>query len=1011
MLLEKIKRITAMFGITDPDPDDVATPSDEPAHHDDKDQGRPHKEGLKEILRARAKLATAGKHESRDESGRELPSKVTGFKEWLAGVAASVRGHPDNVSFSQEDVFLPRSGKPELYDRFSDYLPWTVFDGDRDLFWIEGTKSGESEGLGFMLELNPQTGSNEAMANYLAGMTRLPAPNGASIQVSLFASPQIEHVMDYVRSSTVTPTQADEMQAEGRAGAPTAEQAKAMQSMAEKMEEYFIKGTIDPLFSNFNYRFKDYRVVLSGFWPTKDPENVTTLEKVVAFREQVISTLNQYYLYSHTLKAEDLLHLTSLLLNPHRMYQRDWPTRHYDSNKELRYQVIDRDTAINIDESSITFSGEADKSDAVTVRMMSATTYPPSITLNKMKELLGSNGNDRTQYTGPVLITAGFSFLDYEASKQNVQLRAARAQQNAESPLARYLPSLVDTASDWKLLQDAYDTGLGSVKMYHQVMIFGSPETIDDAEQAAKSIWREAGFELQRDRYIQVQGMLASMPMCFGPLLQRDMKLAQKLSTMTSYNAANLLPLIAEWKGTGPRSGENKPTPQIVVGGRHGQVMPVDIFANPGGNFNACVIGKSGSGKSFTLNMMVTRTLACAGRAWIFDIGGSYKKLCDRFGGQYLEFSPESEISLNPFSIVTDLDEDISMLKGVLARMIKPTEQMTDYEMAQLEQHVRSVFVDAALAHQSGQQELPYPSIEDLAMSLINNCSSGGPNPLGADPEWQTTIANKTYEERRALCDPRVSDMGRCLIPYTSDGTYGKWFTGTANINFSSNLVVLEMEHLAAKPELRAVVLMLLMYLISQEMYLGRRDLPKVMLVDEAWDLLRSGATATFIEGLFRKARKYGAAIITATQSVNDYEASPASRAALENADWMFLLAQKPESIEALARTGKLLLDDGMKRDLKSVRRDGQRYSEIFIKCSDVPPTVGRLFADPYSALMGTTTAHEVQMIEDLQAQGFSLDQSINAILASRGKLRAGGARAQLADVIEVDEVAGIPER
>jgi hypothetical protein len=50
-------------------------------------------------------------------------------------------------------------------------------------------------------------------------------------------------------------------------------------------------------------------------------------------------------------------------------------------------------------------------------------------------------------------------------------------------------------------------------------------------------------------------------------------------------------------------------------------------------------------------------------------------------------------------------------------------------------------------------------------------------------------------------------------------------------------------------------------------------------------------------------------------------------------------------------------------------------------------------------------------MIEDLQAQGFSLDQSINAILASRGKLRAGGARAQLADVIEVDEVAGIPER
>jgi len=59
--------------------------------------------------------------------------------------------------------------------------------------------------------------------------------------------------------------------------------------------------------------------------------------------------------------------------------------------------------------------------------------------------------------------------------------------------------------------------------------------------------------------------------------------------------------------------------------------------------------------------------------------------------------------------------------------------------------------------------------------------------------------------------------------------------------------------------------------------------------------------------------------------------------------------------------------------------------------------------------LIGTTTAHEVQMIEDLQAKGLTLDQAINAILASRGKLPAGGTRSTPAEVLEADEFAQTP--
>jgi conjugal transfer ATP-binding protein TraC len=200
-------------------------------------------------------------------------------------------------------------------------------------------------------------------------------------------------------------------------------------------------------------------------------------------------------------------------------------------------------------------------------------------------------------------------------------------------------------------------------------------------------------------------------------------------------------------------------------------------------------------------------------------------------------------------------------------------------------------------------------------------------------------------------------------------------------VNFDSNFILLEMDHLSSKPELRAVVLMLLMYLIAQNIYMGRKDSPKLCLLDEAWDLMRSGATSKFIEGLYRKVAKHGGAVVTATQSVDDYYGSETAEAALKNADWMFLLQQKEESIEQIAKSGKLILDDAMKRELRSVRRVGNQYSEIFIKATDYPPSVGRLFADPYSLLLSSTSPSEVQALEDLQAQGMSVDEAIQHML------------------------------
>src|SRR3546814_11389210 len=96
------------------------------------------------------------------------------------------------------------------------------------------------------------------------------------------------------------------------------------------------------------------------------------------------------------------------------------------------------------------------------------------------------------------------------------------------------------------------------------------------------------------------------------------------------------------------------------------------------------------------------------------------------------------------------------------------------------------------------------------------------------------------------------------------------------------------------------------MFMSQQMMRKVDRSVPKALLLDEAWQMLRGGAMADFIETYARTCRKYGAALVTATQSLTDYYKSAGSVAALENSDWFVILQQQPETIPDLKETDRL---------------------------------------------------------------------------------------------------------
>ncbi len=856
-----------------------------------------------------------------------------------------------------DDLVTPRRGNPLPFDRFSQLLPYTGYDRNNELFVIAAPSAdpGATEGFGFTIEMSPQLGADREMAANLVNLFKVGLPENAGIQVQMFGSPVLDHQLDAALACTVGSPQAPEGQ------------IPLLRKMCERRNAFYRKGTREELHPNTNFRMRDFRANLSVVIPAKSLKDEMARRNAVTARQSVINTLAQYYLYGHTWDPEDLINWCALLLNPQRTLAGDHRWLSYDPGRALRDQIVAADTAAAETSDGILYTGGG--APPVGMRAMSVRSYRKRLTLAHMGALLGSATSDAVSYPCPFLITFGCSIPNVEGEKQKTQLLAARAQQKADSPLAKWMPRLHDVNADWKLAQAAFDRGSSTLKVYHQLLLFAPPEELANAEQSARSIWRTINCELVVDSKMQKQALLSALPMMYGPLLQGDLRKTGRCTTKTMENAANMMPVLAEWTGTDPRKVNGIQQAVLTLFGRRGQIMGIDIFANPSGNYNGIVVGKSGSGKSNFLNELLQRTLAVGGRAWVVDVGGSYEKLAGTLGGQYIRFTNDSGLSVNPFWMVNteELDEqqeDLQMVHLAVAQMISPSRPLTDYEDRQLRIAIDQLWLDHG----------KYATVTQLAEYLKKNCANGG----------STETTGYGGEADPALCDPRIRDMGVQLYPFTEDGPYGRFFHGPANVRFDANLIVLELEELASRPDLQAVVMMMLMYRITQGMYLARRDQPKLAVIDEAWDLMSSGNSGAFIEKGYRRARKYGGGFFTATQSIADYYKSDTARAAFENADWMFLLSQKAESINQLIKSDKLELDEYTKGLLKSLKTIHGKYAEIFVKAGDLPPAVGRLYLDPYSLVTFSTQPADFQAVRDLRAQGMSTDEAIEAVLATR---------------------------
>lgn len=312
-------------------------------------------------------------------------------------------------------------------------------------------------------------------------------------------------------------------------------------------------------------------------------------------------------------------------------------------------------------------------------------------------------------------------------------------------------------------------------------------------------------------------------------------------------------------------------------------------------NGNAVVFAKSGAGKSFTVKLEALRSLMMGTEIFIIDPENEYERMCDAVGGAYVRLSLSSATRINPFDLprVVDTDEadnalrsNLITLHGLLRLMmggaqaqmagagtmmvpaLNPVEE-SDLDAALIETYAKAGITNDPLTHTS-----PPPTISDLYETLLH---MGGTGP----------------------------QLSQRLRKYTT-GTFAGIFSQQSNIDINNPLVVFNIRDL--EDELRPVAMYIILNYIWNKTKSDQRR--RLLVVDEAWQLMKYEDSANFLFSLAKRARKYNLGITTVTQDVEDFMGSRMGRAVVANASMQFLLKQSPSAVDVLADVFKLTAEE-----------------------------------------------------------------------------------------------------
>lgn len=292
-------------------------------------------------------------------------------------------------------------------------------------------------------------------------------------------------------------------------------------------------------------------------------------------------------------------------------------------------------------------------------------------------------------------------------------------------------------------------------------------------------------------------------------------------------------------------------------------------------NYNSIIFAKSGSGKSYATKLEILRTLMFDTEVIIIDPEREYEYLAEAVGGRVFNLSLNSDHHINPFDLpIAGPDESpADILRGNIVTLVGLFRVMlgglTPEEDAIIDQAINETYALKDITPDSDFRTIEPPLMSDFELVLAGIEGSEG--------------------------------LLQKITKYTK-GTWSGFINKPTNVDINKKLVVFSVRDL--EDELKPVA----MYLVTHYIWNAvRRELRKrLLVVDEAWWMMKSDDTASFLYSLAKRGRKYYLGLCTITQDVADFLRSPYGQPILTNSSLQLLLKQSPTSIDLLQQTFNL---------------------------------------------------------------------------------------------------------
>jgi len=377
----------------------------------------------------------------------------------------------------------------------------------------------------------------------------------------------------------------------------------------------------------------------------------------------------------------------------------------------------------------------------------------------------------------------------------------------------------------------------------------------------------------------QEQGLNSTIPQLVDQLQIRRNMSTGALSTSFPFTSADLS------QDNGILYGINMHNSGLVI---------FDRFSLENGN--SVVFAKSGAGKSFTVKLEALRSMMFGTEIFIIDPENEYQRMCDAVGGAYVRLSLASTTRINPFDLpkVVDSEESDNALRTNLITLHGLLRLMMGGAQAQIQNSGGQTFMPAL----SPAEEA------DLDAALIETYAKAG---ITNDPLTHTAIPPTISDLYDTLLHMGGTgpQLAQRLRKYTS-GTFAGIFSQQSNIDINNPMVVFNLRDL--EDELRPVAMYIVLNYIWNKTKSDQKK--RILLVDEAWQLMKYEDSANFLFSLAKRARKYNLGITTITQDVEDFMGSRLGRAIVANASMQFLLKQSPSAVDVLTDVFKLTSEE-----------------------------------------------------------------------------------------------------